>query len=83
MDSLYRLDEYERDILRYVLCWAPYGGPPVDDIMPRFGISSRELRPRIRDIAFCALVGRLEPEDHSLILQVLELLRRRRHSLHE
>ncbi|MDT5346888.1 MAG: hypothetical protein QOH91_175 [Mycobacterium sp.] len=83
VNSLERLDGYDRDLLRYVLSWAPAGGPAPDDIMPRFGVSSRELRPRIRDIAYGALARRLQPDDHALVRQALELLRRHRYTLHQ
>jgi hypothetical protein len=41
------------------------------------------LRPRIRDIAYGALARRLQPDDHALVRQALELLRRHRYTLHQ
>lgn len=46
----------------FVLRWAPYGGPPEDEILPRFGILSYELPERIREIVNRE-VGRNIPVD--------------------
>lgn len=56
---------------------------PQDGSAPKFGVGRCELRPTIRDIAIGALAGRREPDDHALISEALELLRRNRFTLHK
>jgi hypothetical protein len=45
-----RIDAYDRDLLTYFLAWFPYGNPPADEILPRFGFRCTELGERIKDI---------------------------------
>jgi hypothetical protein len=36
-------DRFERDILEYLRSWAPYGGPPTDEVWTEFGMTRDEL----------------------------------------
>ena len=49
------IDDFDRDIIQYVLTWASYGGPPGDEIHPRFGFFDYERCERAREIAFRGL----------------------------
>ncbi len=44
------IDRFDMEIVEFVLCWAPYGGPPEDECMPRFGMTVDRLWTRFRDI---------------------------------
>lgn len=45
-----RIDSFEREMLTFALYWMPYGGPPDDEVYPRFGVTSRELLRRVFSI---------------------------------
>lgn len=45
------IEEFDRQLLCFVASWAPYGGPPVKEVLPRFGIRSDQIGQRIREIA--------------------------------
>jgi hypothetical protein len=49
------IDDFDRDIIQYVLAWAQYGGLPCDEILPRFGFFDYELCERMRVIALRGL----------------------------
>lgn len=55
-------DEFDWEILRYVVDWAPYGGPHEEDILPRFGMDAQRLNTR-----FVELVTALS-RHHSIVL---------------
>lgn len=40
------MDNEDRLMLRFMLTWAPYGGPPEDETFVAFGINTDELRKR-------------------------------------
>ena len=44
------IDEASRRLVDLVLRWAPFGGPPDEDLFPMFGITRRDLLGRITDI---------------------------------
>lgn len=68
------MDRFDREILEFVLNWAPYGGPPAGDALPLFGLTDRQLGDRIRCIIVHSLAGRLSPDDRDLLLRVLGAL---------
>ncbi|WP_396910600.1 hypothetical protein [Mycolicibacterium sp.] len=72
-----RLDEFDRDMLRFVVSWAPYGGPPDDEILPRFGILSYELTERIRELAYISGQHGVSFEDRRLLQRALTTVDRR------
>lgn len=44
------LDRFDREMLDYVRSWAPYGGPPVDEVLTEFGMTRDQLYDRVRVI---------------------------------
>lgn len=71
----HRLDRYERDVLAFVIAWAPYGGPPDDEVLPEFGITKPDLITRAADIVRGHLAVRLHPGDCVLLQQAWTVLR--------
>lgn len=55
------MDTFERDILQFVLAWAPYGGPREDDVWLQFGMTAEQLGGR-----FAKVVAGLVPRVRSL-----------------
>lgn len=61
------IDQFDLEIVAFVSCWAPYGGPPEDECVPRFGMPLDRLLKR-----FCAIVrygrrGHLKPDELALL----------------
>ena len=56
-----RVDSFERDILQFVLAWAPYGGQREDDVWLLFGMTAGQLCGR-----FAAIVAGLVPRVRTL-----------------
>lgn len=65
------IDEFDRSIIEFVVLWSPYGGPPHDEILPRFGILSCELPARVREIAYCGLRLNVPASDRALLVKAL------------
>ncbi|WP_137147305.1 hypothetical protein [Mycolicibacterium sp. CR10] len=66
-----KLDRFDRDLLQFALNWAPYGGPPTDELFSEFGIPSRQLVPRIRAIAAQYLYTPMSQSDRGLLLHAI------------
>jgi hypothetical protein len=45
-----KLSKWDRTLLEYVLNWAPYGGPPREEVLPLFGIAYGKLPRRVAAI---------------------------------
>ncbi len=43
-------DRFEHDIVTFMRSWAPYGGPPADEVLPEFGMTRDQLVRRYREI---------------------------------
>jgi hypothetical protein len=41
------MDRFDRDILDFVRSWAPYGGPPTDEVLAEFGMTRTQLLVRV------------------------------------
>ena len=44
------MDPFDRQIVQFVVRWAPFGGPPDEDVLPGFGLTPAELHQRFRQI---------------------------------
>lgn len=44
------MDWYDRQMMQFVLGWIPFGGPPDEETLPRFGLTPEEFRKRFREI---------------------------------
>ena len=72
-----RLDWFEREILRFVVVWAPHGKLWDEDVYPMFGMRAEQLVDRFRSIV-AALVPRLDhvaQSDRELLDTACHLLR--------
>ena len=43
-------DRFARDIVTFMRNWAPYGGPPADEVLAEFGLTRDELMRRYQEI---------------------------------
>jgi hypothetical protein len=41
------MDRFDREILDFMRSWAPYGGPPADEVLEEFGMTRDELIDRM------------------------------------
>ncbi|OBG87130.1 hypothetical protein A5699_19875 [Mycobacterium sp. E802] len=76
------MDTFERLLLKFVLAWAPYGGPREDDVWLEFGMTAEQLCVR-----FARIVSRLVPRvrtlsaaDRCLLERACRYLRHQRES---
>lgn len=65
------IDTFERDMLKYVANWLPYGGPPQDEILPRFGIHYDDLVERVQEIASRGLRRSSDPCERAYLRRAL------------
>ncbi|MCV7287457.1 MULTISPECIES: hypothetical protein [Mycolicibacterium] len=74
------MDSYERDLLRFVLAWAPYGGPREDDVWLEFGMTADQLCGRFARVVTGLLprVRSLPTPDRCLLEQACVYLRKQR-----
>jgi hypothetical protein len=54
-------DRFAHDIVTFMHNWAPYGGPPADEVLPEFGLTRDQLVQRYQHIV-AAEVARREQE---------------------
>lgn len=73
-----RIDAFERELIDYIVLWAPYGGPPADEILPRFGILNSELPDRVLEIVSRTLHDALPAADRVLLIRALATVTRPR-----
>ena len=43
-------DRFAHDIVTFMRNWAPYGGPPADEVLPEFGLTRDQLVQRYQQI---------------------------------
>ena len=53
-------DRYEHDIVTFKRSWAPYGGPPADEVLPEFGLTREQLVARYHQILDAEAMRRAE-----------------------
>lgn len=54
-------DRFAHDIVTFMRNWAPYGGPPDDEVLPEFGLSREQLVHRYRHIVAAEALRRERP----------------------
>jgi hypothetical protein len=54
------MDRFDRQILDFVRSWAPYGGPPADELLAEFGMTRDQLSERVRVIVSAEQARRAE-----------------------
>jgi hypothetical protein len=72
------MDRYDRDILDFVRSWAPYGGPPADEIWAEFGMTREQLFDRV-DVIISAERARRDSELRQPWLRMPATTRSNRH----
>jgi hypothetical protein len=65
-----KLERFDRDLLTFVLSWAPYGGPPDDECLIQFGMSAKRVRRRCRELICTARPHEYEAPETQLLLRV-------------
>lgn len=64
------MNTFERSIVSYSLAWAPFGGPPKDEIFPEFGLTPNQFRRRFRRIIVRMSLSENELDaSHRLLLE--------------
>jgi hypothetical protein len=61
------IDAFDLEIVEFVWRWAPYGGPPEDECLPRFGMPADRLRARFREILRTGCREHLGDDDRMLV----------------
>lgn len=68
VQSRWRIDDFDREIVHFVLEWAPFGGAADEDAFTRFGLDWSQLCERVGGLVGTAAVKpRLHPEDRILL----------------
>ncbi|WP_329780481.1 hypothetical protein [[Mycobacterium] nativiensis] len=70
------MDQFDRQIVEYVRLWAPFGGPPEEEILPRFGLTIPQFNKRYRDVisALRANESTLPDDDRELLVTAQRVL---------
>jgi len=63
-----KLERFDRDLLTFVLSWAPYGGPPDDECLIQFGMSANRVRQRCHELICIARPSDYEAPEFQLLL---------------
>jgi len=69
-----QLDRFDRDLLAFMLSWAPYGGPPENECFVEFGMSTDRVRERCMEVVCGARPVEYRDTDCSMILRCSRLL---------
>jgi hypothetical protein len=69
-----QLDRFDRDLLAFMLSWAPYGGPPENECFVEFGMSTDRVRERCMEVVTGARAVEYGDTDCSMILRCSRLL---------
>ncbi|MFV8048110.1 hypothetical protein [Mycobacterium sp. 48b] len=76
------MDSFERLLLKFVLAWAPYGGPREDDVWLEFGMTAEQLCVRFAGIVsgHVPRAKALSAADRCLLGRACRYLRHQRES---
>ncbi|MBJ8344334.1 hypothetical protein [Antrihabitans sp. YC2-6] len=67
------MNRFDRQILEFLLAWAPYGGPPEEDVLTEFGMSADQLDKRRHQIVSTQRTGELNDDERQLALRAANL----------
>lgn len=70
------INRFDRELLQYLLAWAPYGRPPSENCLPHFGIPPHRFEQRVREIVSDYLGCALNARDRRLIAAVRNVIER-------
>jgi hypothetical protein len=68
------LSRLDREIIELILSWAPYGDPPDDDLITRFGMDCSRLKSHVRQLLERNIDADAHPVDRTLIVRVAKVL---------
>ncbi|MFV8167457.1 hypothetical protein ACNQVK_35995 [Mycobacterium sp. 134] len=76
------MDSFERLLLKFVLAWAPYGGPREDDVWLEFGMTAEQLCVRFAGVVagHVPRAKALSAADRGLLERACRYLRHQRES---
>ena len=69
-----QLDRFDRDLLVFILSWAPYGGPPDNECFVEFGMSAERVRERCVQVVSTTRAVDCGDEERELLLRTCKLL---------
>jgi hypothetical protein len=69
-----QLDRFDRDLLVFILSWAPYGGPPDNECFVEFGMSAERVRERCMQVVSTTRAVDCADEERELLLRTCRLL---------
>jgi hypothetical protein len=69
-----QLDRFDRDLLAFMLSWAPYGGPPDSECFVEFGMNADRVRERCVEVVCAARAVDYGDTERSLLLRASRLL---------
>lgn len=69
-----QLDRFDRDLLAFVLSWAPYGGPPDDECFVEFGMNADRVHERCIQVVCTVRAAEFGDMERSLLLRASRLL---------
>jgi len=68
------LDRFDRDLLVFILSWAPYGGPPDNECFVEFGMSAERVRERCVQVVSTTRAVDCGEDERALLLRTCKLL---------
>lgn len=69
-----QLDRFDRDLLAFLLSWAPYGGPPENECFVEFGMSAKRLQERCVQVVSTTRAVDCCDEERQLLMRTCRLL---------
>lgn len=70
------MDAFDRQVVQFVVWWAPFGGPPPEETLPRFGLTPPLLARRFNQIVtnLAEANAKLDHDDAELLATAHQLL---------
>jgi hypothetical protein len=68
------LNRFDREMMTVLVAWAPYGGPPTEDVWFRFGMGLERLRERVREVVLDSANTQMHAEDYELTVRSARVL---------
>jgi hypothetical protein len=69
-----QLDRFDRDLLSFMVSWAPYGGPPDNECFVEFGMSADRVHERCVQVVSTTRAADCADEERDLLLRTCRLL---------
>jgi hypothetical protein len=73
-DRTARLNNVNREIIKTLLSWSPYGDPPEEDLIMRFGMSISQSKSHVSRLIEQEIDADTDPHDRTLLVRVAKLL---------